>query len=89
MRRVLNFGMETSIPTLVRDASMVMFMFVFGCRAYTAVSLRDADIDVTDERVTAVLVHRKGKRKRDPLVLQYDQNPTKVFARSPLALLRQ
>jgi integrase len=79
--------METLVPTLVRDDSVVMLMFVFGCRASTAVSLRDADIDITDERVTAVLVHRKGKRTLDPLVLQYDRNPMKIFAKSPLALL--
>jgi integrase len=44
IRRVLNLGLETSVPTLVRDAAMVMFMFVFGCRASTAVRMQDADI---------------------------------------------
>jgi hypothetical protein len=54
---VLHSDLEISVPTLVRDASMVMFMF--GCCTSIAVSLRDADIDITDGRLTLVLLHRK------------------------------
>jgi site-specific recombinase XerD len=66
MRRVLSLGLETHVPTLIRIAAMVMFMFLFGCQESTAVSLRDSDLTVTDERVTAVLVQRKGKRTQGP-----------------------
>jgi integrase len=68
---------------------MVVFMFVFGCRASTAIRLRASDIEVSTERITAVLVHRKGKRTQDPLVLHYARSPTAVFEDSPLALLRR
>jgi hypothetical protein len=66
MRRILVLGLETPVPTLVRDAPFVLFMFLFGCRASTAVSVRGSDLEVTDARLTAVLVHRKGKRTQDP-----------------------
>jgi integrase len=89
MRRILVLGLQTPVPALVRDAALVMFMFLFGCRASTAVSVRGSDLDVTDARMTAVLVHRKGKRTQDPLVLDYDRNPAVGFASSPLALLRR
>jgi integrase len=90
MRRVVvQLGLATPVPTSVRAAAMVVFMFVFGCRASTAMGLRGSDIEVTEETVTAVLVHRKGKRTQDPLVLDYARNPTVAFAGSPLALLRR
>jgi site-specific recombinase XerC len=60
MRRMLTLDLATPVPTLVRDSAIVMFMFLFGCRTPTAVGLRDSDITVTDARVVAVLVHRKG-----------------------------
>jgi hypothetical protein len=85
LRRVLSLGIETPIPTMVRAAAMVLFMFLLRCRASTAVGL----IEVTDARVAAVLLHRKGKRRHDPLVLSYDRNPAVEFALSPLALLRR
>jgi hypothetical protein len=62
MRCVLALGLETPVLTLVRGAALVMFVFLFGCRASTAVSLRGSDIDVTDGRVTAVLVHSVAPR---------------------------
>jgi hypothetical protein len=40
-------------------------------------------------RATAILVHRKGKRTQNPLVLDYDRNPEVDFASSPLVLLRR
>jgi hypothetical protein len=68
---------------------MALFMFIFWCFASTAVGLRDSDIEVTDARVTAVLLHRNGKRTQNPLVLYYGRNPAVMFALSPLALLRR
>jgi integrase len=89
LRRVLSLGLETPVPTMVRAAAMVLFMFLFGCRASTAVGLCDSDIEVTDARVAAVLLHRMGKRRQDPLVLSYDRNHAVEFALFPLALLRR
>jgi integrase len=66
MRRVLTWGLATPVPTLVRDAAMVMLIFLFGCRASAAVGLLDSDLIVTDTRVMAMLVHRKGKRTGHP-----------------------
>jgi hypothetical protein len=51
MRRVLTLGLATPVPTLARDADTVMFMFLFGCRASTAVGLRESDLTVTDARM--------------------------------------
>jgi hypothetical protein len=82
-------GLETPVPTLVREAALVLFMFLFGCRASTAVGVRGSDREFTDVQATVVLVHRKGKRTQDPLVLDYDRNPEVYFASSPLALLRR
>jgi hypothetical protein len=53
------------------------------------VGVRGSNLEVTDVRATAVLVHRKGKRTQDPLVLDYDSNPDVDFASLPLALLRR
>jgi hypothetical protein len=89
VRLILVLGLETPVPTLVRDAALVLFMFLFGCRASTAVGVRGSDLEVTDVRATAVLIHRKGKRTQDLLVLDYDRNPEVDFASSPLALLRR
>ena len=89
MRRVLALGLSTPVPTLVRDAALVMCMFLFGCRASTVTGLRNSDVEVTDWQVTAVLIHRKGKRTQDPLVLTYDRNPAVDLPLSPLALLRR
>jgi integrase len=74
---------------LVRDAALVVFMFLFGCRASTAVTLRSSDVDVSADTVTVVLVNRKGKRTQDPLVLTYERNPAIEFSASPLAVLRR
>jgi hypothetical protein len=68
LRPVLSLGLETPVLTIVRAAATVLVMFLFGCRAPTAVSLRESDIEVTDARVTAVLMHHKGKRAQEPLV---------------------
>jgi hypothetical protein len=87
MRCVLALGLDTPVPTLVRDAAMVMFLFLFRCRASTAVGLLDSDLTVTDARVMVVFVHRNGKRTGDPLVLYYDRSPEANFVSSPLALL--
>jgi hypothetical protein len=89
MRRILVLGLETPVPTLVSDAALVLFMFLFGCSASTAVSVRGCDLEVSDARLTAVLVHRKGMQTYDPMALDYDRNPAAVFASSPLALLRR
>jgi hypothetical protein len=89
MRRILVLGLETPVPTLVRVAALVLFMFLVGCRASTAVSVPGSDHEVTDARMLAVLVHRKGKRTPDPLVLEYDRNRAVAFASSPLVLLRR
>jgi hypothetical protein len=89
MRRVLMLGLSTPVPTLARAAAIVLFMFLFGCRASTAVGLRDTDVEITDVRVTAVLVHRKGKGTQNPLVLLYDRNPAVDIEISLLALLRR
>jgi integrase len=89
MRHILVLGLEMPVPTLVRDAALILVMFLFGCRASTAVSMRRSDLEVTDARATAVLVYRKGKRPQDPLVLEYDRNPAVPFGNSPLALLRR
>jgi integrase len=89
MRQILVLGLETPVPTLVRDAALMLFLFLFGCRASTTVSMRRSDLEVNDARATAVLVHRKGKRTQDPLVLEYDRNPAVPFGNSPLALLRR
>jgi hypothetical protein len=87
IRRVLSLGLQTPVPTLVRDAAMALFMFLFrGCES-AAGRLRDSDLIVTEERVTAVLVHGKGKRTQDPLVLHSDRSPAVAFANSLLALL--
>jgi hypothetical protein len=56
-------GLSTLIPTLARAAAKALFMFSSGCRT-SAVGLRDFDAEITDVRLTAVLVHRKGKRRR-------------------------
>jgi hypothetical protein len=70
MRRIVTLGLTTPVVTLIRDAAFVIFMFRFGCRASTAGGVRESDVTVTSERVTAVLVHRKGKRTQDPLVVR-------------------
>jgi integrase len=89
MRRVLAFGLETPVPMLLRAAALVVFMFLFGCRASTTVALRASDFEITDAQVTVVLVHRKGKRTQDPLVLVYGRHPDVDFLNSPLALLHR
>jgi integrase len=89
MRQILVLGLATPVPTLVRNAALILFMFLFGCRASTAVSMRRSDLEVTEARATAVLVHRKGKRMQDHLVLEYDRNTAVSFENSPLALLRR
>jgi hypothetical protein len=86
MRQILVLGLATPVPTLVRDAVLILFLFLFGCRASTAVSMRRSDLEVTDARATAVLVHPKGKRTHDPLVLEYDRNPAVPFENSPRAI---
>jgi hypothetical protein len=87
LRRVLSLGLEAPVPTMVRAGARVLFMFLFGSRASTAVGLRDSDTEVTNAQVTAVLLLRKGKRAQDPLVFSYDRNTAVEFALSPLALL--
>jgi hypothetical protein len=69
------YGIRTSeacpnSPARCRSRS---FLFVFGSRASKVVALQESDIAVTDDVVTARLVHRKGRRSQDPLALSYER----------------
>jgi site-specific recombinase XerD len=74
VRRVLRLGISTAVPAVMRDCAMVVMLFLTGCRGSTAVRLGPSDIGLADEIVTVRLVHRKGKRTRNPLVLSYPMN---------------
>jgi hypothetical protein len=89
MRPIVTLGLTTPVVMLIRDEALVIIMFMFGCRASTAGGVRESDVSVTSERVTAVLVHRKGKRTQDPLVLSHYRNPAAAFPASFLALLQR
>jgi integrase len=85
--RVLDLCLSTPVPTLMRDATLVIFMLLFACRTSAITGLRDSDVKATDWQATAVLIHRKGKRTQDPLVLPYDRNSAVDLPISSLALL--
>jgi integrase len=74
VRRVLHLGLSTAAPAVVRDCALVIMLFLTGCRGSTAVRLGPSDVGLADGTVTVRLVHRKGKRTRNPLVLTYPQN---------------
>jgi site-specific recombinase XerC len=74
VRRVLRLGLSTGVPAVMRDCAMMVMLFLTGCRGSTAVRLGPSDIGLADEIVTVRLVHRKGKRTRNQLVLRYPMN---------------
>jgi hypothetical protein len=45
MRRVVQAGLDTPVPTFVRAAALVVLMFVFSCRTSSAIGLRGVDVD--------------------------------------------
>jgi hypothetical protein len=89
LRRILEVGHSTPVPTLERDAALVVFMLLFGCRVSTITGLRDSDLEVADWQKTVLLMHRKGKLTQDPLVLTYDRNTAVDLPVPPRALLRR
>jgi hypothetical protein len=67
VRRILHMGLSNTALEVVRDCSLVVMLLLTRCRGSTAVRLGPSDIGLADGIGTVRLVHRKGKRTRNPL----------------------
>lgn len=88
VRRIVELGCVTQSVDLVRACAMVVFAFVFHCRAVTVGHVHVSDVEVGENGIVATLVRRKGKSESRPLRLTYaasaewgDQNPVRLLGR--------
>lgn len=89
MRTVLAHGLLATAPEDVGCCAMVIFAYVFQCRAVTVRHMTTDDCLVTPLEISAVLTHRKGKAFRRPLRLRYTANPDWSRDTSPHCLLQR
>ena len=89
VRRLVIYGLQTSEVDEVGYCACVLFAFAFQCRSVSVAHLQDRDITVSPRLVTAVLTHRKGKSRSQPLRLQFPTNHIWTPADSPNVILRK
>jgi hypothetical protein len=85
VQRIYLLGMVAVAPSVVRDAAMVVFAYIFsGLRDSSVVSLATSDVELTDSSVRARLSYVKGRPASQELPVEYIGG-----ADSPLALIRR
>ena len=89
MKRVLEYGLQSTDLESVWACSMVIFSFIFQCRAVTVAHLAHDDVTVNADGISSKLTHRKGKSPRRPLILHYPQNPACETDSGPTSLIQR
>lgn len=89
MRRILNYGLYTAKMSEVRSCATVMNSFLYQCGDVTVRRTGPQDIIISLARVTADLVHCKGRKYRRPLELYYVINPAWAPGTGPHVLLQR
>lgn len=76
MRRILNYGLSAAATLEVGCCATVICALLYQCRGVTVPWTPLGDVIITLARASADLAHRKGRRHRRPLKLDYAINPT-------------
>jgi site-specific recombinase XerC len=85
VKRIYLIGVGSVAPSVVRDAAMVVFAYIFsGLRDSSVVSLDTSDVELTDYSIRARLSYEKGRPASQGLPVDYTGG-----ADIPLALIHR
>lgn len=89
VRRILECGWSTAKVSDVGCCATVIYSFLCQCRDVTVSKTAPIDLTISLARGTADLVHRRGRKHRRPLKLEYAINPVWAPGTGPHVLLRR
>jgi hypothetical protein len=58
LRKILRLGFVTPVSSLVRDCTLLVFMFISGCRESTAAAVRPSDMAISELDIAASTIAR-------------------------------